>query len=69
MLDGSGVKTMPGLISAPNYGSLQKIRKIQVAKRGTPKNYKKNKLVIFSFSCSFLLKLDLPLVPTFSTHP
>jgi len=27
MLDGSGVKAMPGSISAPNSGSLQKIRK------------------------------------------
>jgi len=30
MLDGSGVKAMPGLIPAPNSGSLQKITKIQV---------------------------------------
>jgi len=37
MLDGSGVKAMPGSISAPNSGSLQKIRKIQVAKWDTPK--------------------------------
>jgi len=39
MLDESGVKTMPGSISAPNSGSLWKIRQIQVAKRGTPKKY------------------------------
>jgi len=37
MLDGSGVKAMPGSISAPNSGSLLKIREIQVAKWGTPK--------------------------------
>jgi len=37
MLDGSGVKAVPGLISAPNSGSLYK--KIQVAKWGTPKKY------------------------------
>jgi len=36
-LDGSGVKAMTGSISAPNFGSLEKIRKIQVAKWGTPK--------------------------------
>ncbi len=35
MLDGSGVKAIPGPIPAPNSGSLQKIRKIQVAKWGT----------------------------------
>jgi hypothetical protein len=29
MLDGSGVKAMPGLISTPNSGSLQKNKKIQ----------------------------------------
>ncbi len=37
MLDGTGVKAMPGSISAPNSGSLQKTRKMQVAKWGTPK--------------------------------
>jgi len=38
MLDRSGVKAMPGsMISAPNSGSLYKIRKIEVAKWGTPK--------------------------------
>jgi len=37
MLAGSGVKAMPGLVSAPNSGSLYKIRKIHVAKWGTPK--------------------------------
>jgi len=37
MLDGSGFKAMSGLIAAPNYGSLWKIRKIQVANWGTPK--------------------------------
>jgi len=36
MLDESGVKAMPS-ISAPNSGSLQKIRKLQVAKLGKPK--------------------------------
>jgi hypothetical protein len=39
MLDGSGVKAMPGSISAPNSSSLQKTKKIQVAKWGTPKKY------------------------------
>jgi len=41
MLGGSGVKAMPGSIPTPNSGS-RKIRKIQVAKWGTPKkNIKK----------------------------
>jgi len=31
MLDGSGVKAMPGSIPTPNSGSLQKNKKIQVA--------------------------------------
>jgi len=35
---GSGIKAMPGSISAPNSESLEKIRKIQVVKWGTPKN-------------------------------
>jgi hypothetical protein len=39
MLDGSGVKAMPGLIPTPNSGSLQKNEKIQVAKWGKPKKY------------------------------
>ncbi len=38
MLDGSGVKAMPGLIPTPNSGSLQKKKRIQVAKWGPPKN-------------------------------
>ncbi len=38
MLDGSGVKAMPGSISALNSGSLLKIRKVLVAECGTPKN-------------------------------
>jgi hypothetical protein len=38
MLDGSGVKAMPGSIPTPNSGSLKKNKKIQVAKWGTPKN-------------------------------
>jgi hypothetical protein len=37
MLDGSGVKAMPGSIPTPNSGSLSKNKKIQVAKWGTPK--------------------------------
>jgi len=45
MLDGSGVKTMPGSISEPNSGSLWKIRKIQVAKWGTPKKYLLKKMI------------------------
>jgi len=33
ILDGNGVKSMPGSIPAPNYGSFDsEIRKIQVAK-------------------------------------
>jgi len=32
MLDGSGVKAMPGLIPTSNSGSLWKNKKIQVAK-------------------------------------
>jgi len=40
MLVGSGVKAMTGSILAPNSGSL-KIRKIQAAKWGTPKKFKK----------------------------
>ncbi len=39
MPDGSGVKAMPGSISTPNSGSLQKTKKIQLAKWGTPKKY------------------------------
>jgi len=38
MLDGNGVKAMPGSILAPNSGWLEKIRKIQVAKSVTPKS-------------------------------
>jgi len=40
ILDGNGVKARPGSIPAPNSGSwhCRKIRKIQVAKCGTPKN-------------------------------
>jgi len=41
MLDGSGVKAMPGSIPTPNFGSLLKNKKIQVAKWGTPKKYLK----------------------------
>ncbi len=41
LLDGSGVKPMPGSIPTPNSGSLQKNKKIQVAKQGTPKKYYK----------------------------
>jgi len=45
MLDGSGVKAKPGSISAPNSGSLQKIRKIQEAKWGTPKLFFEKKII------------------------
>jgi hypothetical protein len=38
MLDGSGVKAMPGLIPTPSSGSLKKNKKMQVAKWGTQKN-------------------------------
>ena len=37
MLDGSGVKAMPGSILTPNSGSLYNNKKIQVAKWGAPK--------------------------------
>jgi len=40
MLDGSGLKAMPGLIPTPNSDSLKKNKKMQVAKWGTPKNNK-----------------------------
>jgi len=36
ILDGNGVKAMPGSIPAPNTGSFEN-KKIQVAKWGTPK--------------------------------
>jgi len=36
MLDESGVKATPESIPSPNSGSLQKNKKIQVAKWGTP---------------------------------
>jgi len=43
MLDGSGVKAMPGSIPTPSSGSLYKNKKIQVAKWGTPKkNHRKS---------------------------
>ncbi len=38
ILDGNGVKAIPGLIPAPNYGSFEN-QKIQVAKWGIPKKY------------------------------
>jgi len=38
ILDGNGVKAMPGLILAPNSGLFEN-KKIQVAKWGTPKKY------------------------------
>jgi len=37
ILDGNGVKAMPGPIPAPDSGSCES-KKIQVAKWGTPKN-------------------------------
>ncbi len=40
MLYGSGVKAMPGLIPTPSSGSLEKNKKIQVAKWGKPKKQK-----------------------------
>jgi hypothetical protein len=40
ILDGNGVKAMPGLIPAPNSGSFENKKiKLQVAKWGTPKKY------------------------------
>ncbi len=49
MLDGSGVKAMPGLIPTPKSGSLKKNKKIQVAKWGKPKKYlyKKNYVLVY----------------------
>jgi len=47
MLDGSGFKAMSGSIPAPNSDSLQKIRKIQVAKWGTPKKKKEKKWSVY----------------------
>jgi len=45
ILDGNGVKAMPGLVPSPNSGSF-KSKKIQVSKRGTPKtNLKKEKII------------------------
>jgi len=44
ILDGNGVKAMPGSIPAPNSGSFEN-KKIQVAKWGTPKKiFEKNTL-------------------------
>ncbi len=43
MLDGRGVKAMVGSIRTPSSGSLQKNKKMQVAKWGTPKNYFKTR--------------------------
>jgi hypothetical protein len=37
ILDGNGVKIMPGSIPAPNPGSFENKKKIQVDKWGTPK--------------------------------
>jgi hypothetical protein len=45
MLDGSGVKAMPGSIPTPNSDSFLKNKKIQVAKWGTPKKYFKKNIV------------------------
>jgi hypothetical protein len=44
MLDGSGVKAMPGLIYTPNSDSIYKNKKMQEAKWGTPKKYLKKSL-------------------------
>ncbi len=43
MLDGSGVKAMPGSNPAPNSGSLCKNKNIQIAKWGIPKNVKRER--------------------------
>jgi len=45
MLDGSGVKAMPGLIPTPNSGSLKNNKKIQVAKWEAPKNNLKKNVI------------------------
>jgi len=58
MLDGSGVKAMPGSISTPNSDSLYKIGKIQVAKWGTPK--KKEKIITIAwYQAEFIKQLTL----------
>jgi len=44
ILDGNGVKAMPGSIPAPNSGSFQN-KKIEVAKWGTPKKYLKKPIM------------------------
>ncbi len=72
MLDGSGVKAMPGPISAPNFGSLQKIRKIQLAKWGT--RTKKDQVNLknyiiqyctFLLAVTFLSSVHVSISPTF----
>ena len=45
MLDGSGVKSMPGLISAPNVGSLKKRKK----NAGSQMVHTKNKIYLKKF--------------------
>jgi len=52
MPDGSGVKAMPGSIP-PKSGSLQKNKKIQVAKLGTPKDiiFKESIIVFIKITC------------------
>ena len=47
LVDGSGVKAMPGSITTPNSGSLQKNKKIQVAKWGTQKKSTLNYIVVY----------------------
>jgi hypothetical protein len=39
ILDGNGVKAMPGLIAAPDSCSIKKFRKIKIAKWGTNKYF------------------------------
>ncbi len=56
MLDGSGVKNMPGLIPTPTSGSLKKNKKIKVAKWGTPKKIFKKTMFYEQHLCMQLPK-------------
>ncbi len=66
MVDGSGVKAMPGLIPTPNSGSLLKNKKIQVAKWGKPKKNIYIKIRLKRFNC-VILKLRSHLIGPLGT--
>jgi len=52
LLEGNGAKAMPGLISAPNYGSLLKNKKNTGSQMGhTKKIFKKNCVLETILSC------------------